>query len=125
MFLTKCQGQNDRMGGTVISCVCQNCFFQIDLQFKCRFSPFPPSFKFSLSNQFILQEVCFRCVHYISNLFTISYYFLPRRATSLYFSCFVLFRIMSYYIGKAWYHRRVPTEYIYHQDTTHSKPLWS
>ena len=65
MFPTKCQGQNDRMGRLVISCFRQNLDFSIGFATKISIFTLPPPFAFSLSNQFILQEVCLLRVQYI------------------------------------------------------------
>ena len=51
ILATKCQGQNDRMGRPVISCVCQ--LLDFSLRFATKISNFccaPSPFAFSLSN---------------------------------------------------------------------------
>ena len=64
------------MGRTVISsCFCQNLSFSIG--FATQFLSFhltpPPPFSFSLSNSFMLQEVCFLCVQYIQYMQYVEY----------------------------------------------------
>ena len=58
--------------------------FYLDLPLKSRIHPTPPHpFKFSLSNQFLLQEVCFLYVQYIRYISNISnvYLLLKGRVT--------------------------------------------
>ena len=45
-FPTKCQGQNDRMGRTVMSCVCQNLDFIIGFAMKTSIFKRPPPLRF-------------------------------------------------------------------------------
>ena len=66
MFPTKCQGQNDRMGRTVISCFHQNLDFSIG--FATKISNFtPPLLRFlCLINSFYRRYV--PCMYNISNI---------------------------------------------------------
>ena len=66
MFPTKCQGQKDRMGRTVMSCFCQNLDFIIGTATKTSFFKCPPPLRFlCLINSFYRRYVS--CMYNRSN----------------------------------------------------------
>ena len=71
MFSTKCKTQNDRMGCMAIWSFRQKLDFPIG--FAIQISMYTPAhpFVFSLSNWFIVQEVCFLYVQYIRWIYPI------------------------------------------------------
>ena len=67
MFPTKCQGQNDRMGRTVMSCFCQILDFIIGFATKISIFKHPPLLRFlCLINSFYRRYVS--CMYNISNI---------------------------------------------------------
>ena len=73
MFPTRSQRQNDRMGRPVISCFCHDLDFSIGFAAKLSICTLSATFSFSLSKQYILQEVCFLHVQYFQNVSNISH----------------------------------------------------